>query len=533
MGEATTRAPRWHVPLLVLLGLPLFFYGLGSYSVVNGDEGYYHSVAALMVEAGNWFKLDYFGQHRVYDTFMNAPLQYWARAVLIAVFGDNLWTMRLLSAAFGLLTVLAVYRLGAELDSRADKRTGLFAALIQLTCFQFVYLHSARTGELDSIVACLITLTALTFLRAVRDGRSFLPHHLCLAVLFTVKLPILAIPVLAELLFFATAASARSQFRRYALSGFAIVPLGLIWHMIQAGVLWDDFLGVAGKMRAEASGAKGGGDFSGSPLENVAWYAQKLLFGAFPWSLVFLPAIGMSLAPAVRRARESDGMALRTLLLFTLVVWIFFACVSKRFSWYILPALPFLAVIAGWWLTRATEKLSGASAILVAAVVTLFVGLNVRIEGFRPLIDRTPRIPMDVTWRELEPLGTTATLSVLFPLLAVSLWLAARKWPQTSAKAVGQALFVVLLLFATVRVANPLGSLENVSELEVRFRRIEANRIEGRQIRYPIVIPESMGYLRVQHYFGRSYHVERRSVGPVGAQLLITGEKTPTGLETE
>jgi len=533
MEAATPGAPRWHVPLLVLLGLPLFFYGLGSYSVVNGDEGYYHSVAARMVETGNWFKLDYFGQHRVYDTFMNAPLQYWARAVLIAVFGDNLWTMRLLSASFGLLTVLAVYRLGEELDARSDRRTALFAALIQLTSFQFVYLHSARTGELDSIVACLITLTALTFLRAVRNRSSFLPHHVCLAVLLTVKLPILAIPILAELLYFATTPSARSEFKRYTLSGFAVVPLGLIWHMIQAGVLWEDFLGVADKMRAEASGAKGGGDFSGGPLENVGWYARKLLFGAFPWSLAFLPAIGMSLAPAIRGSRETEGSALRLLLLFTLVVWVFFACVSKRFSWYILPALPFMAVTTGWWFNLAAKKLGVAQSVLLAYVGAMFVGLSVPLTGLRPLIDRTPRISMELAYRDLQPLGTSLTVVAVLGLLALTIELVARKWPQSGAQAAGRTLFAILLLFAAVRVAIPLGSLENVSELEARFRRIEANRIEGRQVRYPIVIPESMGYLRVQHYFGRSYHVERRSGGPAGAQLWITGEKTPTGLETE
>jgi len=532
LRASTSGTPRWHLPLLCLLGLPLFFYGLGSYSVVNGDEGFYHSVAAVMVDSGDWFKLDYYGQHRVYDTFMNAPLQYWARAVLIVLFGDNLWTMRLLSASFGLLTVLAVYRLGATLDSSQSKRTALFAALIQLTSFQFVYLHSARTGELDSIVAFLMTATALSFVRGVREARSFVPHHLCLAALLTVKLPIVAIPVLAELLFFASTGSLRTHFKRYVLSALAIVPLGLVWHMFQAGILWEDFLGVAGKMRAEASGAKGGGDFSGGPLSNVAWYAKKLLFGAFPWSLAFVPAIGASLVLAVRRARDAEGVALRVLLLFALLVWVFFAFVSKRFSWYILPALPMFAVVTAWWLRRLTEERSALAAILVSAIVTLLVGSSIPLTSVRPLSDRTPRVPMDLAWRELAPLGTTTTLLALFVLLALVLWIASRRWPEVAPRRVSSALFAILLVFASVRVALPLGTLENESELERAFRRVEASRVEGRAVRYPLALPDSMGFLRVRHYFGKRYHVEQRST-PRGMQILITGEKTPPGLEIE
>ena len=96
------RRPRlsdaWAPAALIALSLPVLFYGLGSYSVVNADEGFYHYVARNMVETGNWLRLEFTGEHRIYDTFMNAPIQYWARGLVIAIFGDSLWTMRILSA---------------------------------------------------------------------------------------------------------------------------------------------------------------------------------------------------------------------------------------------------------------------------------------------------------------------------------------------------------------------------------------------------------------------------------------------------
>ena len=61
---------------LIVLSIPIIFWGLGSYSVANNDEAYYHSVARTMVDTGNWLRLEFTGEHRLYDTFMNAPLHY-------------------------------------------------------------------------------------------------------------------------------------------------------------------------------------------------------------------------------------------------------------------------------------------------------------------------------------------------------------------------------------------------------------------------------------------------------------------------
>ncbi|MFT5287554.1 MAG: 4-amino-4-deoxy-L-arabinose transferase-like glycosyltransferase [Planctomycetota bacterium] len=524
MDAEITRSPRWHWPLLILLGLPVFFYGLSSYSVVNGDEGIYHSISVAMLETGNWFHLDYYGQHRVYDTFMNAPLHYWGRAVLIALFGDNLWTMRLISAVFGLLTVLAVYRLAARLDSTGDKRVALFAALILLTCFQFIYLHSARTGELDTIVAFLMIAIAISFLRAVEDKRSFVPHHLFLAALLTVKLPVALIPVIAELALFATSPALRSQFKRYVAFGFAVVPLGLVWHVVQAGDLWDEFLAVMSEMSEEASGAKGGGNASGTLLSNFQFYVRTLIFGFFPWSLAVVPALFTAIIAIVRKSKNSETLALRLSLCFAATVWLFFALVSKRFSWYILPALPFLAISVGWWLTKLSRGMCWTGALASALIMSFSVWLEASTNGIHPLADRTPRVPMHTVWRSVDWISVESGFLILLGLLALFFVLANQRWPVQVGRKVGAGLFGVLFLVAAVRVSVPLASLEQVSELDRFYQQVEASRLAGKPIAYPLSIPESMGYLRTKHYFGRRYRMEMRK-GPRGSLILITGER--------
>ncbi len=525
------RAPRWHVPLLVVLGLFVFFFGLGSYSVVNGDEGIYHVIAATMVERGDFTHLDYHGQHRVYDTFMNAPTQYWARAALIAAFGDNLWTMRLLSACFGLATVLAVHRLASELDPAPGRVAALLAALVQLTSFQFVYLHGARTGELDAVVSFLFVAIAIAFLRGVRAaastagataGGSFVPHHLLLALLLSVKVPAVIVPIAAELLFFATTKAARTHFSRWALCGLAVLPLGLVWHVAQALALGDEFREVLAKMSGEAEGTVGGGAYSGGPLENLVWYGERALHGLFPWSLAVLPAlVGLWLAPKTERERAGW----RFVLLLALAVWLFFAAVSKRFPWYPLPSYPLFAVAIGAWLARlARESLSSAARslnlLLAAAVLALLPWIAVPITGVRPLVDRAAVFPMDVAWRTFEPLGTPGVVALTFALV-LGLFLAVRRLaPGRSGRFPAGLLACALLSVGALRVLLPLGSLAHESHLARLHAKLELERAAGRAIPYPIVLPESEGWLRVQYYFGRRFRVEQ-----VGRAILLQGEK--------
>ncbi len=500
--------PRWHVPLLLLLGLPVFFLGLASYSVVNGDEGIYHTIAATMVERGDWTHLDYHGQHRVYDTFMNAPTQYWARAILISLFGDGLWTMRILSAAAGLATVVLVYRLVALIDPRPGRLGPLLAALVQLTSFQFVYLHGARTGELDAVVCLLLVLLAITFLRAVQGERSFVAHHVCLVLLLTVKLPAVLIPVVAELALFATTRSARGSFGRYVRAGLVVVPLGLVWHAFQAASLWDEFREVATKMTGEAGGSVGGGEYVGGPLENLRWYAAKALHGLFPWSIALLPA---ALAIGIARKEDDERTGWRLALFLAVAVWLFFLVVSKRMPWYVMPSYPFVAAAVGVWLSRCTEG-RRLDVVLAAAVLGVVLCLRVPATDVRPLIERAARFPAELSWAS----GGALLLGGI-AVAAGGLHLAIR---SRLPRLVPTAVLLVLLCLAAVRVGRPLGSLEHESELARLAAQLEEDRSAGRPIRYPVAIPESEGWLRVQFHFGRRFLAVKR-----GNAILLQGEK--------
>jgi len=512
---SSSLAPKsgwgWVLPwALCALSLPVFFYGLGDYGIVNNDEGFYHYVARQMARSGNWFRLVFVGEHRPYDTFMNAPWQYWIQALLILILGDDYWSMRLLSASGGLLTVLMTYRLAAWL---AGSTAGVLAGLVQLTTMQFVHLHSARTAELDAILAFLFTLIAYLFLRALETGRSFISHHACLALLLGIKLPVIIMPLAAEAIFFALCPRARRRWRDWTVSALWVLPLGLLWHVGQALAHWDDFLVVMGSMRKEA-GASEAKSLLGHLLVNGRFYGRTLVFGTFPWVAAYPFAVWSVLRGATPEARERWGL----LALFAAAVLGFFLLVGKANHWYVLPAYPFLSAFTGLWLARLLRERPGVAALLACSIVlALVVWLRLEITDFNPYAQIARRAPMLFAWRGLADLGPTVGV----PLTAAAVLLAlvgVRQVGKALPGSAGGILLAVLLAVASWRTLRPLAFTDYQSEMERTYRALRDTR---ETVAFPVPIHER-GDLKVKYYFADDYRIQNiRGRGRSGVYYLL------------
>jgi arylsulfatase len=506
----------WAVAL-VLLSIPWILLGLGSYSVVNGDEAVYHSIASRMVETGNWLHLEFKGEHRVYDTFMNAPIQYWARASLIALLGSNLFTMRILSALFGVASILMTYRLVLHLTSH---RSAFLAGLIQLTTFQFVYLHSARTGELEPVLAFLLTLTALLFLRAVEEKRSWIPHHLCLVLLLNLKLPIVVLPVAAELLWFAITPSGRERQRSWLVTGIAVAPFAFAWHAFQVVLLWGDFQDVLRTMGGQAAGTAG--HRIGRPLSNLLFYGRTLLFGAFPYALAYpLALVGVLRDGGDERVR--DGW--RALALYAAVFLGFFVLVSKHHHWYVIPAYPFLSAFLGAWLGRLAGRPFGWLTLGgIAGVLAAIPWISVDVTAFSPFAERAMTMSMQVQGRSLAGLGPTLGFAATAILLGGALWVGRSVVRGRPGVVVG-ALTVILIGYGAVRVSVPLAHLGYRSEMARLHDRLQEERRAGTPSDFPIGVREP-GRVLALYYFGDDYEILplRRGFGAAYFLLFERGD---------
>jgi len=504
---APRRAPGAGVAgplLLVLLAIPLLLWRLGSYGVVNGDEGLYHDVARRMLASGNWLRIEFAGQHLLYDTFMNAPLQYWLRAALIAAIGDSYWSMRLLSALAGIAAVIATWRLGQRLaPPEHAPLAGFLAGLAQLTTFQFVYLHSARTGELDAAVAGLFAAVALLFVRALETGRSFAAHHAALATLFVLKLPLAIVPVAAELAFLLLHREARGRLGGWLRTAAWVFPLGLLWHAGNAVAYWEECRLVIAEMAGQAAGA-GGAGLAERALRNARFYAGTAVFGAWPWVFVWPAAVALApwrtAAPEARRRLALAG-------LFPAAVWAFYALVDQHYPWYATPSYPFFSAFAGAWLAglirgpgRAIDFAAAALCLALAAWVALDVS------GFNPFAVTAVRAPMHWEWRA-PAVGTAAGVAVTAAALFGAGALLRRAGGARRAAWPGIALALALALPAAWRTAQPLRFTAYQGEMERLWREATARRRAGLPLEAPIEIHEP-GEYKVRFYFHDEFLIE-------------------------
>jgi 4-amino-4-deoxy-L-arabinose transferase-like glycosyltransferase len=499
---------RLLVPPLVLvaLSIPLILYGLGSYSLVNGDETLRLGVAEHMVESGDWLRLEFESEHRVYDTFMNAPLQYWARAIGIALFGSNLWTARIHSALFGVAAVLLTWRVALSVAGRG---AAFLAGLVLLTTLQFVYLHSARTGEFETAICLLLLLVAHLFQRSVERGGGFLAHHVCLALLLDLKLPLVLVPLLAEVAYFALTPSARGRIPRWLGTGLAVAPFALAWHIGQALALpgeaarvFATMFGLAGGLRTEAAGG---------PLENAGFYASVLLFGGHPWSFLYAPAVVFVLA---RTRDATERVRWRALGLTGLTLLIFFSCIRNRIAWYVLPAYPFLAIFVGRWLgdllAQGPRRLELA---VLGAVAACLLFADARVTSFHPFLHEAHLIPMQVRWRSVLGVGPPWGILLAATVGAASLLALQRPGGRRFSRAAVLVFTLGLAALALVRVAAPLRHLGYQSDVARLHRELSERRAAGRPIQTPIELPGAP-YWVIRYYFADDYDVVVRPRPP-------------------
>lgn len=504
-------ARAWPELALSLLAIPAIFYGLGDYSLVNGDEEIYHVVAEHMVESGDWIRLQFYEEHRVYDTFMNAPLQYWARAVLIALFGSSLWTMRLLSAAFAWATLLMTSRLARELGG--DRPTALLAGLVQLTTFQFVYLHSARTGELDPIVTFFYTSIALLFLRGVRGQSGFALHHVCLALLFNVKAPTVLIPLLAEALCFALLPATRRTLRAFLVSALKILPLALVWHAIRLVQLWEPFLDVMARMAREAAEHERGATEQGR-LSNALFYLRTLLFGAWPWCFAYPFALFATLRA---HRRQPEGLGWNIAGIFSVALLVFYVFVSKHHRWYIVPIYPLLSVfVAHWGMSLWRRPLDGPARGAIALIAASISWSWVSLLAYNPFAIKAWVIPMNVYWRQYAALptwlGVAGTTALFFAVLhGLRGQRADQRADKVGKLAVG-ALGATLLCVALTRIAIPLRYIDYQSQTALLRDELDYRAENGIEVDYPIERDGAVPW-DARFYLRDAYRIEARETG--------------------
>jgi len=340
--------------LLVLAAAgALFLAGLGEMALTDRDEGEYAAAVAAMRASGDWVVPTLNGR-----LYLEKPiLVYWVMAGSQALLGPGEAGARLPSALAAFALVLAV----GLMVWRSGKRASLGALAAAALAFSPLFVLVGRACLTDALLSLWTTLALMAVFLALEGeapagrkwwliawaalGLGFLTEG---PVALAVVLPSAAIYAIIQGRFFLALRSARWL---WGILIFLVINLpwyGLVWWKLGDRFIDAFFISQNLRRFSETLLGHGGGLF---------YYLPVLLLGAFPFAAAALPELGRALFHNPRAQREADPLSRLHMLaaVSLLVVLVVFSLAATKQINYILPALPFLAMLAACQMGRLAE----------------------------------------------------------------------------------------------------------------------------------------------------------------------------------
>jgi 4-amino-4-deoxy-L-arabinose transferase-like glycosyltransferase len=363
---AANRSLR--LTIYALLAAILYLPGLGRPALWEPDEGRYAEIAREMVLSG-----DYVTPRDDFELyFEKPPLVYWAEAAAIGIFGVNEFAVRLPAALFSVGQVVVTAAL-AEVMFGAT--AGFLAALV--LALSPLFFGFARFATLDPALAFFLTAALATFYLAARENSFSQPSARRWMLISAAMLAMgtLAKGPIALLLAGAIALAWLAIEHRLR----EIVRMPLVWcGLIYAAITLPWFILMEARNpgflrfffihehfeRYTTSSEHGWGPWFFIPI---------VLGGMWPW--IFFVPLGWSamraddtlpnIVPASSRRSAPSFLAI-----WFIVIFVFFSIPRSKLGSYILPALPPLAIVAGYGLAR-LRTLTDASRRRLFALIAI------------------------------------------------------------------------------------------------------------------------------------------------------------------
>lgn len=334
-GGAAGAGRGWAVlGWVVLVGA--LAWGLGSYPLLDPDEGRNSEVAREMAASGD------FGLPRLDGLpYLDKPVAYFAvDALAQRVLGANETAARLPSFVFALMTAGLTGWFAGRVMGRGARWIAALAALAAPLPLAF-----ARTVIFDSMLAFFLVLALVAFWLAVearRGGRGYLGWTAlawaAIGLGILTKGPVaLAVPLLAAVPYAVWRRASRAVWHPAGILAMVVVVGPWIWWM---SVQVPEFLHYALVIETWQRVAT-----PAMHREGPIWlYIPCLLAGTLPWSVLVLAGWRRCL-----RWRDAAGR-LDPLTLY-LVLWValpfvMFSLSHSKRPQYILPLLPAVALLA-------------------------------------------------------------------------------------------------------------------------------------------------------------------------------------------
>jgi 4-amino-4-deoxy-L-arabinose transferase-like glycosyltransferase len=378
--------------LYALLAAILYLHGLGWPALWEPDEGRYAEIAREMVVSG-----DYVTPRDDFELyFEKPPLVYWADAASIGVFGANEFAVRLPAALFSIGQVVATAAL-AEVIFGAT--AGFFAALV--LALSPLFFGFARFATLDPALAFFLTAALGAFYLASRNesfsspsARTWMLTSAAMLAMGTLAKGPVALLLGGAIPFIWLAFERRlAEIRAMPLAACLIIYMLIVvpWFVLiesrNPGFL--SFFFVHEHLQRYVTSSEHGWG---------AWFFIPIVIGgAWPW--IFFVPLGWL---AMRTDDASPDSAARRsaasfLAIWFVVIFVFFSIPRSKLGSYILPAMPPLAIVAGYGLARLStlEALRRGRMLAVVTIASLALAAGLFVFFEFALVPINPALGLD------------------------------------------------------------------------------------------------------------------------------------------
>ena len=400
--------------LFVNLGLPPLW----------GSEGRWAVVARTMLRSGDLFS-PFIGNYYYWDKPL---LSYWQILPFAYISGDvSEFTARLPSAAWAMIMLFLTHSLAKKWF---DERTALVSVGILVTSFAFVFW--GRNAQVEMTNAAMILLCLWYFLKHKSDSKPAWVYVLgvMMALGANMKGPVLyAVPLFCIVLLsvikreWSWIPSLRVLLTASLLSLTVFLAMPAIASIHASTWLPLRFFWYENVLR-----------FFGAYDHKNPFYAYfiEIFYFAAPWSFL-LPFAMIHSSKGIRR-RFSQ---IPEVLVLLGAIFLFFTLSGSRRSYYLLPVVPFVAILVANALTEYADGVLGRVMHGILRIFGVFLGLAL-----------IALFPVSLVLPQIFHLGTDMLwpLSVLVALLGVTMIASTMKryvWGMVGSMAVVWLVYVV------------------------------------------------------------------------------------------
>lgn len=418
------RLERWAIPSLLLAFVLFYLMPLMTHGLWIPDETRYAQISQEMLQSGNWVAPHFMGLR-----YFEKPIAgYWMIAIGQAVFGDNLFGVRIASALSTGLSVWLAWLIASRLWN--DPRKSFASALL---CMSFgLVAGEAGYANLDPQFTLWVNLSlvALWFALDAKNRRARLSAWVVLGAacgmgFLTKGFLAWLLPVLIGVPY----ALWQRRFKDLLLYGpLAVLVAAAVcapWALAiqhQEPDFWQFFFWNEHIRRFSASDAQ----------HTQPWwfYLPLLLAASLPWAALLPSAL-------VEAWKQKSQPAIGYLLLWLLLPLGMFSLSKGKLPTYILPCLLPLALLMGHalitWVNQARGRSIRVNGLLNTLLAVAGLAGLVYLQVARPVYANTEMFSLSLGFIVLMVWLLTNALQAMRPL---TLW---------AAPALGMGVLVALL----------------------------------------------------------------------------------------